>query len=161
MLFRSIHEIDIQTLHRIDDGVTTTNIPRVWAVNASDRTGNVYPPPIEQVAAELRYKFLPPDQPTSDTDQTIIAAYTASIPLFPFGQYLADAMTLWAYEYDENPAAIPWRAIIRASFEEIRNAAIPSKPVPRQIELDDDVFRSGTFEPEDWTGSYPARWRGL
>lgn len=143
--YTPIREIDIQTMDRVYDGVTQSTYPNCWAVDASTRGGVAWPMPLEALPCRLIHKFLPADMPTTPT-----ADYDADIPLFPYGNYLANAMYVWALEYDENPLATTMAAKLRLEFENLRNTAIPDKPVPRQILLDPDVFAERTFIPEDW-----------
>jgi hypothetical protein len=107
--------------------------PRCWSVSRSDTTGRVFPDPAgHTVTATLRYRRLPPE-PSPPTEP-------ADIPVFPYHNYLVQAVYVFALEH-ERDARAPQAAAVRDNlFQIIRRGAAPVRSQRGDIPLDPLVF---------------------
>jgi hypothetical protein len=107
--------------------------PVCWSVSRSDTTGRVFPDPAgHTVTATLRYRRLPPEPspPNEPSD----------IPVFPYHNYLVQAVYVFALEH-ERDARAPQAAAVRDNlFQVIRRGAAPVRSQRGDIPLDPLIF---------------------
>ncbi len=112
--------------------------------------------------AQLIYKFLVPEVAIGSgaASDPVTQAYDAEIPLFPWGGFLSMAVEQWALDYDDNPKAGPKQQEVNATFDNIRNIAMPRASQEMNIPLDPLMFGPGYrdessryFRDWDWWGT--------
>jgi hypothetical protein len=107
--------------------------PVCWSVSRSDATGQVFPDPSgHTVTATLRYRHLPPEPAPP--------AEPSDIPVFPYHNYLVQAVYVFALEH-ERDARAPAAAAVRDNlFQVIRRGAAPVRSQRSDIPLDPLIF---------------------
>lgn len=142
--------------------------PLIWYVDYSTLFGVTWPVPTAACFCDLRFKFLPTDQPIGsggplfNATDPVTTAYDAAIPLFPYGGFLAMEMERWALDYDHDPRARDLQAEIWGEggvLERIRDIAMPRQSQDDTLPLDPQVFGPGFrdeasryFRDWDWWG---------
>ncbi len=107
--------------------------PRIWSVSRSDTTGQVWPDPAgHTVSALLRYRRLPPEPNPPDEP--------ADVPIFPYHNYLVQAVYVFALEHERDPRAVQAAAVRDNLFQIIRRGAAPIRSQRSDIPLDPLVF---------------------
>ena len=112
---------------------TGGGIPAVWAVSRSDTTALFAPDPGgRRLDAILRYRRLPPEP--------LPAEEPADVPVFPYHNYLVQAVFVFALEH-ERDARAPGEAANRDNLLGlIRRGASPVRSQRADIPLDPLVF---------------------
>jgi hypothetical protein len=107
--------------------------PILWSVSRSDTSGQVWPDPAgHTVTATLRYRRLPPEPLPADEPN--------DVPVFPYHNYLVQAVYVFALEHERDPRA-PQAATVRDNlFAIIRRGASPVRSQRSDIPLDPLVF---------------------
>jgi hypothetical protein len=109
-------------------------IPSVWAVSRSDTTALFAPDPSgRSINALVRYRRLPPEP-----DPTLEAA---DVPVFPYHNYLVQAVYVFALEHERDPRAQQEAAVRDNLLSLIRRGASPVRSQRADIPLDPLVFR--------------------
>jgi len=108
-------------------------IPTVWAVSRSDTTALFAPDPSgRRIDALIRYRRLPPEP--------LPAVEPADVPVFPYHNYLVQAVYVFALEHERDPRA-PQEAGVRDNLMAlIRRGASPVRSQRADIPLDPLVF---------------------
>jgi hypothetical protein len=112
--------------------------PQVWMPARATTIGHLWPQPEQAITLQLRYYALPADMPVTDVGAD--PTYDADIPIFPYHQYLIDAVEHWALEYEHDRRAPVAKAMLMESLANIRGRATPHKSTANTIDLDPDVF---------------------
>lgn len=124
--------------------------PRIWYPSYAERIGYFWPAPTQANLGILIYKFLPPEQPIGDGQDSVTVAYDASIPLFPWGGYLSMAVEYWALQYDENPRSQEALADCSVALDTIRNIAMPRQSQEPVLPLDPLTFGRAFRDDIGW-----------
>jgi hypothetical protein len=107
--------------------------PVCWSVSRSDTSGRVWPDPAgHTITATLRYRRLPPE-PTA-------AEEPADVPVFPYHNYLVQAVYCFALEHERDPRAAQAAGARDNLFQLIRRGASPVRSQRSDIPLDPLVF---------------------
>jgi hypothetical protein len=107
--------------------------PCYWSVSRSDTTGHVFPDPAGRtVTATLRYRRLPPEP--------LPAEEPADVPVFPYHNYLVQALYVFALEHERDARAPQAAAVRDQLFQVIRRGAAPIRSQRSDIPLDPLVF---------------------
>jgi hypothetical protein len=123
-------------------------LPRWWTIDHANGVGKFLPRPDVTTAASLRYKYVPPDMPT--TDET---AYNADVPVFPWGNYLSDVMLHWFYAYQGSMETQRQFVENKDAFDILRGATFPPNTVlARDLPLDPVIFT------RPWSGGTEGDW---
>lgn len=138
---RRAQEVDRYTFELKSGNVNVTaSEPLLWSADRAAGIARVWPTPDSTVVATLRYKHQP-----ADLDPTDVATYDADIPLFPWADYLMDAVFQWAQEYEQDPRAMQTLSLCEAKLARIRATAIPARSRQSVVPLDPDVFTPGPY----------------
>jgi hypothetical protein len=114
-------------------GVTSRGVPQYWAVSRSDTTARVAPDPTgRRIDVLLRYKRLPPEP--------LPAVEPADIPVFPYHNYLVQAVYVFALEHERDARAQAEAASRDTLLAMIRRGAAPLRSQRADIPLDPVVF---------------------
>lgn len=114
-------------------GSTSGGVPTYWAVSRSDTTATVAPDPTgRRVEVLLRYKRLPAE-PLPANEPT-------DVPVFPYHNYLVQAVYVFALEHERDARALPEAGVRDALFASIRRGAAPVRSQRADIPLDPLVF---------------------
>lgn len=133
---------------RSGPGMQAGSPPLYFAVSRSDTTASFFPDPSgHNVAALLRYKRLPPEPLPSDEP--------SDIPVFPYHNYLVQAVYVFALEHERDARAVQEAAIRDQLLATIRRGAAPLRSQRSDIPLDPMVFRSPW---RGWSGGWPQGW---
>ena len=115
-------------------GSSTGGVPVYWAVSRSDTTASVAPDPTgRRIDVLLRYKRLPPEPLPADEP--------ADIPVFPYHNYLVQAVYVFALEHERDARAQSEAAARDNLLSTIRRGAAPLRSQRADIPLDPAVFR--------------------
>ena len=107
--------------------------PRLWCVSRSAATAQVFPDPTgHAITATLRYRRLPPE-PTTANEPT-------DIPVFPYHNYLVQAVYVFALEHERDARALPEAGVRDTLLAAIRRGASPLRSQRADIPLDPMVF---------------------
>ena len=108
-------------------------IPTVWAVSRNDTTALFAPDPSgRRIDALVRYRSLPPEpDPTSEP---------SDVPLFPYHNYLVQAVYVFALEHERDPRALQEAGVRDNLMALIRRGASPVRSQRADIPLDPLVF---------------------
>ena len=107
--------------------------PRMWSVSRSSATGQVFPDPSgHAIAVSLRYRRLPPE-PTAVNEPS-------DIPVFPYHNYLVQAVYVFALEHERDARALPEAGVRDTLLQAIRRGATPLRSQRADIPLDPMVF---------------------
>lgn len=108
-------------------------IPDVWAVSRSDTTASFAPDPGgRRIDAVVRYKRLPPEPAPADEP--------ADVPVFPYHNYLVQAVYVFALEHERDGRALQEAGVRDNLFAMIRRGASPVRSQRADIPLDPLVF---------------------
>ena len=133
---------------RSGPGMQAGSPPLFFAVSRSDTTVSFWPDPTgHNVLALLRYKRLPPE-PAPPNEP-------ADIPVFPYHNYLVQAVYVFALEHERDARAAQEAAARDKLFAMIRLGAAPLRSQRADIPLDPTVFRSPW---RGWSGGWPQGW---
>jgi len=136
---RVVQEVDHRTFAALtQSGDVAGTIPRIWTIDYATMTGRAWPR--NAASVELRYKFLPPDMPTTDT-----IAYDADIPSFPWDTFLMDALAEWGMAYEDDPRRAEQLTINEAMLQRLRGATWPERSFPSTVPLDPVFFSTPTW----------------
>jgi hypothetical protein len=112
---------------------TAHGVPQYWAVSRSDTTARVAPDPTgRRIDVLLRYKRLPPEP--------LPAVEPADIPVFPYHNYLVQAVYVFALEHERDARAQAEAASRDTLLAMIRRGAAPLRSQRADIPLDPLVF---------------------
>ena len=112
---------------------TGYGVPTYWAVSRSDTTATVAPDPTgRRIDVLLRYKRLPPEPLPADEP--------ADIPVFPYHNYLVQAVYTFALEHERDARALQEAGIRDNLLATIRRGAAPLRSQRADIPLDPLVF---------------------
>jgi hypothetical protein len=115
------------------DGTARGVPPRLWSVSRGDATARLYPDPSgHTVAALLRYRRLPPEPAAADEP--------SDIPVFPYHNYLVQAVYVFALEHERDPRALAEAGVRDGLLTLIRRGAAPLRSQRSDIPLDPLVF---------------------
>jgi len=119
---------------RFDSCATSgTGPPAYWMVDRSANVGVCSPDPSGRGArAVLRYKRWVPDPSTADEP--------ADVPVFPWHNYLVQAVYVFALEHERDPRALPEAQVRDNLLGMIRRGAFPLQAQRPDIPLDPFVF---------------------
>jgi len=129
-----VTEVSPELLAAQGSGSGSTGAPPMcWSVSRSDTTGRVFPDPAGRVVTcTLRYRRLPPEPAPPDEPQ--------DVPVFPYHNYLVQAVYTFALEHERDPRA-PGAAAVRDNLlATIRRGASPVRSQRSDIPLDPLVF---------------------
>jgi len=133
---------------RSGPGMQAGSPPIYWAVSRSDTTASLFPDPTgHSVVALLRYRRLPPEPAPSVEPQ--------DIPVFPYHNYLVQAVYVFALEHERDARAMQEAAIRDKQLATIRLGAAPLRSQRSDIPLDPAVFRSPW---RGWSSGWPQGW---
>lgn len=133
---------------RSGPGMQTGAPPLYFAVSRSDTTASFYPNPSGHVVqALLRYKRLPAEPAP--------AAEPADVPVFPYHNYLVQAVYVFALEHERDPRAQQEAQNRDSLLASIRRGSAPLRSQRADIPLDPAVFRSPW---RGWSGGWPQGW---
>lgn len=114
-------------------GSTSGGVPVYWSVSRSDTTATVTPDPTgRRVDVLLRYKRLPPEP--------LPANEPADVPVFPYHNYLVQAVYVFALEHERDARALPEAAVRDKLLAMIRQGAAPLRSQRADIPLDPLLF---------------------
>ena len=114
-------------------GSTAGGVPTYWAVSRSDTTAQVAPDPTgRRIDVVLRYKRLPPEP--------LPANEPSDVPVFPYHNYLVQAVYVFALEHERDPRAQAEGATRDNLLSMIRRGAAPLRSQRADIPLDPLVF---------------------
>ncbi len=114
-------------------GSTSGGVPLYWAVSRSDTTAQVAPDPSgRQISVVLRYKRLPPEP--------LPANEPSDVPVFPYHNYLVQAVYVFALEHERDARAQAEAANRDNLLSLIRRGAAPLRSQRADIPLDPTVF---------------------
>jgi hypothetical protein len=114
-------------------GTTSGGVPLYWAVSRSDTTATVAPDPTgRRIDVLLRYKRLPPEPLAADEP--------SDIPVFPYHNYLVQAVYVFALEHERDARAQAEAASRDTLLATIRRGAAPLRSQRADIPLDPVVF---------------------
>jgi hypothetical protein len=112
---------------------TSRGVPQYWAVSRSDMTASLAPDPTgRRIDVRLRYKRLPPDP--------LPALEPADVPVFPYHNYLVQAVYVFALEHERDARAQAEAATRDNLLGMIRRGAAPLRSQRADIPLDPTVF---------------------
>lgn len=112
---------------------TSRGVPQYWAVSRSDLTANLAPDPTgRRIDVRLRYKRLPPDP--------LPALEPADVPVFPYHNYLVQAVYVFALEHERDARAQAEAASRDNLLAMIRRGAAPLRSQRADIPLDPVYF---------------------
>lgn len=107
--------------------------PYAWSVSRSDTTGRVFPDPAgHTVAASIRYRRLPPEPLPADEP--------TDIPVFPYHNYLVQAVYVFALEHERDARAVQAASVRDNLMQMIRRGAAPVRSQRGDIPLDPLIF---------------------
>jgi hypothetical protein len=113
---------------------TSRGVPQYWAVSRSDMTASLAPDPTgRRIDVRLRYKRLPPDP--------LPALEPADVPVFPYHNYLVQAVYVFALEHERDARAQAEAGARDNLLAMIRRGAAPLRSQRADIPLDPVVFR--------------------
>lgn len=115
--------------------------PLIWSVDYATGVARVWPTPDHTIVATLRYKF----QPVLADPQIDPVGFDETIPLFPWADYLMDAVFAWAQEYEQDPRYVQTMQINDEKLKRIRATAIPARSRQSVVPLDPQVFTPGPY----------------
>ena len=120
---------------RSGPGMQSGSPPLLFAVSRSDNTVGFYPDPTgHTVAALLRYKRLPPEPDPADEP--------TDIPVFPYHNYLVQAVYVFALEHERDARAQQEAQNRDTLLAAIRRGASPLRAQRADIPLDPERFRT-------------------
>ena len=112
---------------------TSRGVPQYWAVSRSDATATVAPDPTgRRIDVLLRYKRIPADP--------VPALEPADVPVFPYHNYLVQAVYVFALEHERDARAQAEAATRDNLLGMIRRGAAPLRSQRADIPLDPTVF---------------------
>jgi hypothetical protein len=142
---RGVAEVDRYTFDTRGRNLRATcEDPLIWTADRARGIGRVWPTPLTALQATLHYKFLP-----ADVDPLDPVTYDADVPLFPWHDYLIDALYQWALDYEQDPRALGFAQLNAARLAQIRGTALPPRSRERTLPLDPQVFDQGPRRT-DW-----------
>jgi hypothetical protein len=129
-----VAEVSPELIAAHGSGSSATGAPPIyWSVSRSDTTGRVFPDPAGRiVTATLRYRRLPPEPNPPDEP--------ADIPVFPYHNYLVQAVYVFALEHERDARAAAAAAVRDNLLQAIRRGASPVRSQRMDIPLDPLVF---------------------
>jgi len=114
-------------------GSSAGGIPIYWAVSRSDTTALLAPDPTgRRLDVLLRYKRLPPEP--------LPAAEPTDVPVFPYHNYLVQAVYVFALEHERDARALQEAGVRDNLLAMIRRGASPVRSQRADIPLDPLVF---------------------
>lgn len=133
---------------RSGPGMQAGSPPLLFAVSRSDTTASFFPDPTgHMVQALLRYRYLPAEpDPSVEPDD---------IPVFPYHNYLVQAVFVFALEHERDPRAQQEAQNRDTLLATIRRGASPIRSQRADIPLDPTVFRTPY---RGWSGGWPQEW---
>jgi len=133
---------------RSGPGMQSGSPPLYFAVSRSDTSASFAPDPTGHiVSALLRYRRLPPEPAPP--------AEPSDIPVFPYHNYLVQAVYVFALEHERDARAQQEAANRDTLLASIRRGAAPLRAQRSDIPLDPAVFRSPW---RGWSGGWPQGW---
>ncbi|HKF98944.1 MAG TPA: hypothetical protein VKB20_11840 [Steroidobacteraceae bacterium] len=133
---------------RSGPGMQAGSPPLFWAVSRSDTTASFWPNPSgHNVLALLRYRRLPPE-PISVNEP-------ADVPVFPYHNYLVQAVYVFALEHERDPRAMQEAQIRDRLLAGIRLGSAPVRSQRADIPLDPTKFRTPW---RGWSSGWPQGW---
>ena len=133
---------------RSGPGMQAGSPPVLFAVSRSDTTASFFPDPTgHMVQALLRYRRLPPEP--------LAANEPSDIPVFPYHNYLVQAVYVFALEHERDPRAQQEATNRDNLLASIRRGASPIRSQRADIPLDPTVFRTPY---RGWAGGWPQEW---
>ena len=109
--------------------------PTFYAISRSATQASFAPDPSgHQITALLRYRRLPPEPLPADEP--------ADIPVFPFHNYLVQAVYVFALEHERDARALQEAGVRDALLASIRRGNAPLRSQRAEIPLDPLVFRT-------------------
>jgi hypothetical protein len=133
---------------RSGPGMQSGSPPLYFAVSRSDTTASFFPDPTGHIVqALLRYKRLPAEPAPG--------AEPNDIPVFPYHNYLVQAVYVFALEHERDARATQEAALRDKLLATIRLGAAPLRSQRADIPLDPTVFRSPW---RGWSGGWPQGW---
>lgn len=131
---------------RSGPGMQCGSPPIYFAVSRSDTTASFFPDPTGHVVqALLRYRQLPAEP--------LPANEPADIPVFPYHNYLVQAVYVFALEHERDPRAQQEAQNRDTLLASIRRGASPHRSQRTDIPLDPARFRTPY---RGWSGGWPA-----
>lgn len=129
-----VTEVSPELLAAQGSGSSATGAPPLyWSVSRSDRTGHVFPDPGGRViTGTLRYRRLPPDP--------LPAEEPNDVPVFPFHNYLVQAVYVFALEHERDARAPAAAAVRDQLMAAIRRGTAPIHSQRTDIPLDPLIF---------------------
>jgi len=114
-------------------GATSHGVPTYWAVSRSDTTATVAPDPTgRRIDVLLRYRRLPPEPLPADEP--------ADVPVFPYHNYLVQAVYTFALEHERDARALQEAGVRDNLLTMIRRGASPIRSQRADIPLDPLIF---------------------
>ena len=114
-------------------GATARGVPTYWAVSRSDTTATVAPDPTgRRIDVLLRYKRLPLEPLPADEP--------ADVPVFPYHNYLVQAVYVFALEHERDARALQEAGVRDNLLATIRRGASPIRSQRADIPLDPLIF---------------------
>src|SRR5215467_13249643 len=118
---------------RSGPGMQAGSPPLYWAVSRSDTTASFFPDPTGHVVqALLRYRRLPAEPAPANEPN--------DIPVFPYHNYLVQAVYVFALEHERDPRALQEAGVRDNLLSLIRRGASPVRSQRADIPLDPLVF---------------------
>jgi hypothetical protein len=128
-----VAEVSPEHLTALAQGGGHGTPPYAWSVSRSDRIGHVFPDPVGHVVVgTIRYRRLPPD-PTPAEEPT-------DVPVFPFHNYLVQAVYVFALEHERDARAVQAAGVRDQLMQMIRRGTAPLHSQRADIPLDPLVF---------------------
>jgi len=107
--------------------------PTVWTVDRGQALARLAPDPAgHAVGLMLRYKRLPPEPAPADEP--------ADVPVFPYHNYLVQAVYVFALEHERDARALPEAQVRDNLLQMIRRGAAPLRSQRADIPLDPMIF---------------------
>lgn len=133
---------------RSGPGMQCGSPPLYFAISRADTTASFFPDPGgHTVQALLRYKRLPAEPAPADEPD--------DIPVFPYHNYLVQAVYVFALEHERDARAQQEASNRDSLLASIRRGSAPLRSQRADIPLDPQVFRSPW---RGWSGGWPQGW---
>jgi hypothetical protein len=128
-----VAEVSPEHLTALAQGGGHGTPPYAWSVSRSDRIGHVFPDPVGHVVVgTIRYRRLPPDP--------LPAEEPTDVPVFPFHNYLVQAVYVFALEHERDARAVQAAGVRDQLMQMIRRGTAPLHSQRADIPLDPLVF---------------------
>lgn len=125
-------------------GTATASVPLLWHADRNAGVGRIYPDPSPNAAIALfRYVYLPADiaiDPSGD----------ATVPIFPYADFLIQALFTEILRYEQDGRANGELQIRELMLQNILNRATPLRAIESTIPLDPNVFDRVSGGRRDW-----------